>query len=323
MKLLILNEDDVAKLLPMDVCIDLVADGLKALSGDEAVNPLRQIMWLPDKRGLLGMMPAFMGGDAEKLGVKVLSIFPGNHGGDIDSHQGAMLLFDAQNGILKAVMNAGALTAVRTAAASGVATRLLARAGAEDLTLLGSGVQAHSHLAAMRAVRDIKRVRIWSRTLAHAHRFAEMYDGVDVVETVQEAVHGADIVCTLTAAPDPIVKFEWLSKGVHINAVGSSTPHARELDTETVVKSQLYVDRRESTLNEAGDFLIPKNEGAIKEDHIIGELGDIMLGHVQGRQSGDDITLFKSLGVGVEDVVSADYVYENAVEKGIGTWVAL
>jgi len=323
MKLLILNEDDVAKLLPMDVCIDLVADGLKALSGDEAVNPLRQIMWLPDKRGLLGMMPAFMGGDAEKLGVKVLSIFPGNHGGDIDSHQGAMLLFDAKNGILKAVMNAGALTAVRTAAASGVATRLLACTDAEDLTLLGSGVQAHSHLAAMRAVRDIKRVRIWSRTLAHAQRFAEMYDGIEVVGTVQEAVNGADIVCTLTAAPDPIVKFEWLSNGVHINAVGSSTPHARELDTETVVQSQLYVDRRESTLNEAGDFLIPKNEGAIEEDHIVGELGDMMLGHIQGRQSGDDITLFKSLGVGIEDVVSADYVYENALKKEIGTWVTL
>ena len=172
----------------------------------------------------------------------------------------------------------------------------------------------------MREARDIRRVRIWNRTFERAKAFADQYN-VEVVETVEEAVSGADIICTLTGSPDPIMRADWFAPGVHINAVGSSTPTARELDTETVAKSRLFVDRRESTLNEAGDFLIAKGEGAIGDDHIVGEIGDVLLGRVEGRQTLEDMTLFKSLGIGIEDVVSGEYLYEQGVAEGIGTWV--
>lgn len=318
MKMLVLNKADVKQLLPMGVCMDLVAEGLKALSQDEGLNPLRPMMWLPDKRGLLGLMPAYVSGEKEALGVKVFSIFPGNHGGELDSHQGGVLMFDSENGSLRALIDAGEVTGIRTAAASGVATQLLAREDAGDLAILGAGVQSHSHLEAMREVRNIRRVRIWNRTFERAQAFADQHD-VEAMATVEEAVSGADIICTLTGSPDPIVRAEWLEPGVHINAVGSSTPNARELDTEIVVRSRLFVDRLESTLNEAGDFLIPKGEGAIADDHIVGEIGDVLLGRAEGRQTLEDVTLFKSLGIGVEDVVSGNYLYERGMAEGIGT----
>lgn len=325
MKLLILNRLDVTHLLPMEVCLELVAEGLEALGRGEAVNPLRPMMWLPDKRGLLGLMPGYVAG-REALGLKVISIFPGNHGTEYDSHQGGVLLFDTEHGCLRALIDAGAVTAIRTAAASGVATRLLAREDAGDLALLGSGVQARTHLEAMRVVREIRRVRVWSRTTAHVQAFAKEESerqgvAIEVVESVQEAVEGADLICTLTAAPEPILMGDWISPGAHINAVGASISATRELDTAAVVKSRLFVDRRESTANESGDFLIPRQEGAIGEDHILGEIGEILLEQIGGRTSGEEVTLFKSLGLAVEDVVPAHYLYHRAKEEGVGTWV--
>jgi ornithine cyclodeaminase len=325
MQVLVVGREEVRQLLRMDECMELMARTLMTLGRGEALNPLRWGMALPERAGVLGMMPAYLG-DPPAMGIKVVSVMPHNHSAGYDSHQGAVLLFEPEYGCLLAMMEAGEITAIRTAAVSGVATRLLARAGAGDLAILGSGVQAASHLDAMLHARPIRRVRVWSKTPENARRFAEQAmiqcnRDIEVMATVREAVEGADIVCTATAAPEPILEGAWLSPGAHVNAVGSSVKYTRELDTAAVVRSRLYVDRRESTLNEAGDFLFPKKEAALTDDHIRGEIGDLLLGRVEGRRSEEDITLFKSLGLGVEDVASACHIYYKAREMGIGTWV--
>lgn len=327
MKVLMLNGDEVRRLLPMYECMDVMADALKTLTRGDAILPLRPIMWLPEKFGVLGMMPSYLG-DIRALGLKVITVFPHNHGTKFDSHIGAVMLFEAGHGQLLSIMDASQITAIRTAAVSGVATRLLAREDAHNLAILGSGVQARSHLAAMLRARDIRRIRVWSRDPEHAQKFAKRESrrhGVTVEPawTVQEAVSGVDIICTATAAPEPILKGEWVESGTHINAVGSSVPFARELDTEAVVKSRMFVDRRESTLNEAGDFLFPKGEGAITDAHILGELGELLLDQVEGRRANDEVTLFKSLGLAIEDLAAAHQVYKKAIEQGVGTSVEL
>ncbi|MCZ6676065.1 MAG: ornithine cyclodeaminase family protein [Candidatus Poribacteria bacterium] len=325
MEVLIINQTEVDRLLPMDECMNVMAEALKTLGRGDAINPLRQGMWLPEKVGVLGMMPAYLD-DINAMGLKVLSIFPSNHGTAYDSHQGAVMLFETTHGRLLAMIDATAVSAIRTAAVSGVATKLLARAEAADLAILGSGVQAQVHLEAMRVARQVKQVRVWSRTRAHAETFAQRGSerhGIPVtaMTTAQEAVAGADLICTTTAATAPVLIGEWLAPGVHINAVGAYGPSVRELDTSAVVKSRLFVDRRESTFNESGDFLIPKQEGVIGDDHIQGEIGEILLGQVPGRRSSEEITLFKSLGLGVEDVASAHYIYQKAIETNLGTRV--
>jgi ornithine cyclodeaminase len=238
------------------------------------------------------------------------------------------MLFDAQRGLPLAIMDASEITAIRTAATSGLATRLLAREDATDLAILGSGVQARTHLEAMLAVRDIRRCRVYSPTTRNREKFAEVESrrhriAVEAAGSAQQAVEGATIVCTTTSSNEPVLKGEWLSSGAHINAVGSSVSSARELDTAAVVRSRMFVDRRESTVNEAGDFLLPLNEGAIGEDHILGELGEILLGRLPGRGSPDEITLFKSLGLAVEDLAAAHHVYHAARARGIGVTVEL
>jgi ornithine cyclodeaminase len=212
---------------------------------------------------------------------------------------------------------------------SGVATRLLAREDAHDLAILGTGVQAKTHLAAMLQARpEIDRVRVWSRNPEHAQHFAERearrYDmPVEASATAQAAVEGADIICTVTSAREPILMGDWIAPGTHVNAVGSSVPFTRELDTAAMVKARLFVDRRESTVNEAGDFLFPKKEGAINDDHIQGEIGEILLGSVAGRDTPDEITVFKSLGLAVEDLAAAQHIYQQALATGRGSAVEL
>jgi ornithine cyclodeaminase len=327
MKVLIINQAEVVELLPMDECMNVMAEALKTLARGDAILPLRPVMWLPERVGALGMMPAYLG-DIQRMGLKIVSVFPGNHGTEYDSHIGAVLLYETQHGQLLAIIDASEITAIRTAAVSGVATRLLASDDASDLAILGSGVQARSHLQAMRVARNILRVRVWSRNSDHAQRFAAQESerqGVQIepMGTPQEAVAGAHIICTTTSAPEPILLGDWIAPGAHINAVGSSVPFTRELDTAAVKNARLYVDRRESTVNEAGDFLFPKKEGAIGDDHILGEIGEILLGKVKGRQSAEEITLFKSLGLAVEDLASAQHIYAKAVERGLGTVVEL
>jgi alanine dehydrogenase len=322
---LFVNQDEVPGLLPMAACIETMERALESLARGEAQLPLRSILWLPGKTGALGLMPASIATD-KVLGVKVISFFHGNEGSELDTHQGAVLLFEAERGRLLAVIDATSITAIRTAAVSGVATKLLARKDAGDLAIIGSGVQARTHLEAMMQVRKLRRVRIASQSFERAKRFGDRETArrgitVEPVATIREAVLGADIICTATSAKEPIVEGAWLSPGAHINAVGSSVPSARELDTAAVVRSRLYVDRRESTLNEAGDFLTPKKEGAIGDDHIVGEIGEVLTGKAPGRRSGDEITLFKSLGLAVEDVASAQHIYEEARRTGKGRFL--
>ena len=327
MQILIVNQSEVRQLLPMAECIEVMGEALKTLSRGQAILPLRPVLWLPEKVGALGMMPAYME-DLQIIGLKIVSVFPGNHGTEYDSHMGAVMIFETKHGQPLAIMDATEITAIRTAAVSGVATKLLARAGAGDLAVIGSGTQARTHLQAMLLCRKIRRVRVWSRNPENGRRFAERESQrhniqVELMPTVQAAVQGADIICTTTSSPDPILLGKYLSAGAHINAVGSSVPFARELDTEAVVKSRLFVDRRESTVNEAGDFLIPKKEGAVGDSHIQGEIGEILLGKVKGRKSQEEITLFKSLGLAIEDLASADHIYRKAKDKGVGTLVEL
>ena len=322
MDTLIIPQSLVPELLPMAECIDAMGQALLALTRGDAVLPLRSMVWMPDRSGLLGLMPAYLG-VPRSLGLKVISYFPGNHGTDRDSHQGAVLLFDASRGNLLAVIDATSITAIRTAAVSGLATRLLAREDAGDLAILGSGVQAAAHLDAMRTVRTLRRVRVCGVSIDRARAFARRYEArigrsIEAVARAEEAVDGADLICTTTSSREPVLFGDWVSPGAHINAVGACFANARELDTAAVLRSRLYVDRRESALAEAGDFLIPKAEGTIGDDHIVGELGELIAKRVSGRRTRDEITLFKSLGLAVEDLAAAHSVHERARATGRG-----
>jgi ornithine cyclodeaminase len=323
---LLIGQADVARLLPMRECIEAMEGALSALARGEAVLPLRQIVRLP-AGGLLGSMPAALGSFGV-FGIKAISVFHGNEGTAYDSHQGAVLLFEAEHGRLLAIVDATSITAIRTAAVSALATRLLAREDASDLALIGTGVQASTHLEAVRLVRPLRRVRVFSRDPAHARAFAERESRVHGLEATpcpgaEAAVRGADVVCTVTSACEPVLCGEWLAPGAHVNVVGAATPGCREVDTAAVVRSRVFVDRRESALHEAGDLLIPLRERAIAEEHVLAELGDLLTGRAAGRRSPDDITLFKSLGLAIEDVAAAHVVYRNAERLGGGTRMEL
>jgi ornithine cyclodeaminase len=284
------------------------------------------VMRPPEAAGVMALMPAYVAGESAALGVKVINVFNGNPAQGKDSHQGAVLLFAAETGEPAAMMNASAITAIRTAAVSGVATRLLAREDAGDLAIIGSGVQARSHLAAMTCVRPVRRVRVASRHVEHAQRFAsEMQPHyafpIEPVGTIEAAVHRADLIVTATSSAEPILQRDWITQGAHLNVVGASQPHAREVDTATMAAASLFVDRRESTLNESGDYLIAARDGAIGPEHIRAEIGEVLIGAKPGRTQPDEITLFKSLGLAVEDVASAAYLYRQAQKNNIGAWV--
>ncbi len=324
---LILTQSEVEALLPMETCMDLMAEVLMTLARGEAENPLRTALVLPDRSGLLGMMPGFVTSPAA-LGLKVVGVFHANHGTELDSHQGVVALFDAKTGVPLAIVEASSITAIRTAAVSGVATRLLAREDAGDLAILGAGVQAQTHLAAMAVARPLRRVRVYSPRPESRRSFAELESvglglEIEAVDSAREAVLGADLICTTTSAREPVVEGAWLAPGAHVNAVGSSIPTTRELDTDAVQRARLFVDRRESTVNEGGEYLFPLKEGAITADHILGELGDLLLERVVGREASDDVTLFKSLGLAVEDLAAARFVVDRALEQGVGTTVDL
>jgi ornithine cyclodeaminase/alanine dehydrogenase-like protein (mu-crystallin family) len=326
MQVLIVSQREVQELLQMEECIDVMADALGALARGDAVMPLRGMSGMPEQTGLLAWMPSLLPA-SDVMGIKVISVFP-NEGTELESHQGAVLLFEATHGQLLAVVDASEVTAIRTAAVSGLATRILARPDADDLAILGSGTQARTHLEAMTVVRDIRRVRAWSRDSGHARSFAESASAhgrvrVEVSATAREAVEGANIICTTTSAAEPVLEGRWISPGAHVNAVGFAGPTGRELDAEAVARARLFADRRESIESEAGDFLIAKSEGAVGDDHVAGELGEVLLGKVQGRTSPDQITLFESLGLAIEDLAAVNHVYQRARASGKGTSVEL
>jgi ornithine cyclodeaminase len=272
-------------------------------------------------------MPAFLA-SPKTIGAKVVTVYPGNHGTALDSHQGAVLLFDAETGSLAALLDATAITTIRTAAVSAVATRLLARDNAASLAIIGSGVQARAHIEAICAVRPITSLRVWSRNTEHARRLAnaareDFHLDASVSASGRDAVRNADIVCTVTSATEPVLCGEWLAPGTHVNAVGACTPNARELDSGVVVHSRLYVDRRESALKEPGDILFPLQDGEIGPDHVVAELGELLIGRGVGRRDEREITLFKSLGLAIEDLAAATHVYAQANRAGAGVHVEL
>lgn len=318
----ILDEADVRRLLPMAECIEVMAAALTALARGEVHNPLRFVVRPPGQASLLGLMPAHRGGDAPLWGLKSVAIFPGNAARGLDLHQGFVALFDGATGETRAILNAGALTAVRTAAVSAVATRLLAAPGARTLAILGAGIQAKAHLEAMRALHEpvLERVVAWSRTPG---RVTTELPGVEEVASGEEAVRAGDVVVTATSAAEPILAREWLRPGAHVNAVGSSVPTTRELDTATMRDAALFVDRRESTLNEAGDYLFAARDGAIGPGHIRAELGELLLGTGEGRRGPEELTVFKSLGLAVEDLAAAEHVLRRAESEDAGALVSL
>jgi alanine dehydrogenase len=334
MPFLLLNGEDIASLLPMDECIEVMADALRALARGEGVQPLRSVYWMPDRHGALAVMPGMLGlpgdGGTQSLiaGVKVLTVIPDNRLHGEESHQGMVLLFEAERGKPVALLDATALTAIRTAAASAAATRVLAHEDAGDLAILGAGTQGRSHLDAMAAVRTLRRVRVWSRRSESARAFATQEAArtglaIEPMATAREAVTGADLICTVTAAAEPVLLGEWIAPGAHVNAAGACTPKTRELDGAAVARARLFTDCRESLLAEAGDFLLARAEGAVTDDHLLGELGEVLAGTLPGRQSPDEITLFKSLGIAAEDLASGWHVYRKALAAGRGTSLQL
>jgi ornithine cyclodeaminase/alanine dehydrogenase-like protein (mu-crystallin family) len=325
--MLILSQAEVERLLPMPACVELMAETLATLARGDAVLPLRTILLIPETKNAFGVMPAYLG-TPKAIGAKIITVYPDNHGTEFDSHQGAVLLFDPDNGSLAAILDATAITTIRTAAVSAVATRLLARERASRLAIIGSGVQAHAHLEAMLAVRPIKSLRVWSRNTEHARVLVnaarERFElDADVSPTVADVVHDAEIVCTTTSARQPVLFGDWLSPGAHVNVVGAAGRTMREVDGATIVRSRLYVDRRESALKESGDILAPLENGEIGPEHILAEIGELLIGRGQGRRTDQDITVFKSLGLAVEDLASAAYVYDQAVRAGLGVMVDL
>jgi len=326
MELLVLGHDEVTELLPVGVCIDLMREALTGLARGDGHQPLRTIMMVPGLSGFLGLMPGYLGGGRSALGIKLLGIFPGNPKLGKDAHQGVVLLLNPETGEPRAVLDASAITAVRTAAVSAVATDVLARDEATALTVFGTGVQAVAHVRAIAQVRPLTRVCLVGRDGTRGNRVASDLGAslgvpTEFVLDPEAALMDAGIVVTATNAPEPVLRHEWLAPGTHINAVGSCVPANRELDTATVAASRLFVDRRESALAEAGDFLIAAAEAGLGEDHIAAELGEVLTGAEPGRTSPAQLTVFESLGLAVEDLAAAAYVVAAADKTRLGTRV--
>jgi ornithine cyclodeaminase/alanine dehydrogenase-like protein (mu-crystallin family) len=320
MSLLVLNQQEVEELLDMEGCIEAMAEALASLARGEVHVPLRAVIKPPSEDTFLGLMPAHRGGGAPLYSLKTVCVFPDNPQRGLDVHQGTVTLFDGETGETRAIMNASAITAIRTAAVSAVATRLLAREDARELGILGAGVQARSHVQAMRLVRDFERVRIFSPTAAHAEALAAE-TGAEAVGSAEDAVRGADVVVTATSSVEPVLRRDWLDEGTHVNVVGGRPPTMRELDVATVADSAFYTDKRESAENEAFDYRDALEAGAIGPDHIRGEIGEILIGVAPGRQSPEEVTVFRSLGLAVEDLAAAEYVVRRAREQGVGVEV--
>jgi ornithine cyclodeaminase len=320
MSVLVLSEHDVRELLDMPSCIEAMTEVLTSLARGDLYQPLRSVARPPGADNLLGLMPGYRGGPQPSFGLKEIVIAPGNPARGLDTHMGGVLLHDGETGELLAILNASPVTEIRTAAVSAAATRALARPDAKRVAILGAGAQARGHVHAMRAVLDDPEIRIWSRRLEAAEELAGEV-GATVAPSVDAALFGVEVVCTTTAAAEPVVEKRWLAPGAHVNAVGSCFPTTRELDTETVAHASFFTDRRESCLNEAGDYLLAAAEGAVGPEHIKAELGEVLAGMHAGREHEDELTVFESLGIAVEDLASAELVVRRARERGAGSEV--
>jgi alanine dehydrogenase len=294
---IVLNEDDVRRVLRMEDLIPAMADALRDLSAGTVVQPLRTVLSVSAHNGFLGVMPA----SGRALGAKLVTFYP--HNQNVHTHHAMILLFRPETGEPLAVMDGRLITEMRTAAVSAAATKLLARADTKTLTILGSGVQARSHLEALRLVRDFSEVRVWSPR--NAGRFAREFN-VNAATSAEEAVRGADVIVVATSATEPILRGDWLASGAHINAVGATRPNWRELDDEVLRRATIYVESREAVLKESGDVIAAAKRPI--------EIGEVIAGKRNGRTAEDQITLFKSVGVAAEDIASAELVLKKRLK---------
>jgi ornithine cyclodeaminase/alanine dehydrogenase-like protein (mu-crystallin family) len=328
MRLLVLSSSAVRSVLGYSECADAMRDALIARARGEAFQPLRTVLRPPAARGLMGLMPAYQQGYQAGYGLKAICITPGNPASGLDTHQGIVLLSSSATGEPLAVLNASAVTEIRTAAVSAVATSLLANPDADVLAIIGTGVQARAHLHAISGSRPLAEIRIAGSTKEKAAKFvAEMEWAVGestrlvAAASAREAVKGASIVVTATNSAEPVIQRAWLSPGVHINAVGACLPSVRELDTVTVADAALFADSSDSVIAEAGDYVLAVQDGAIDPDHIQGEIGDVLAREEGGRTGERQITVFESLGLAIEDLAAANVAFQAATERGAGTWV--
>lgn len=322
----LLSESDVRQLLSMPALIDTMETALRAYSSGGVLQPVRTVLEVGDRMAFFGVMPAFQARPAA-LGTKLVTVCPANAAKGMPTHLATILLMDPSTGELLAVLDGRYITEARTAAVSAAATRALAREDASVLALLGCGVQACSHLEALSLVRRVSEVRVWSptpgRREAFAQRHREAAARVVASASARDAVDGADLIVTATASPNPVLEGAWISPGAHICAVGACRPDMRELDTALVCRARVYVDSRAGALAEAGDLVIPIEENRWTADQIVGEIGELLERRVPGRTSAEDITLFESLGMAVEDVAAADLAYRRAAEVGLGRGLVL
>ncbi|HEX2318672.1 MAG TPA: ornithine cyclodeaminase family protein [Streptosporangiaceae bacterium] len=332
MELLVLPGGAVRSVLSYPRCAEAMRAALTARARGEVFQPLRSILKPEGAAGLMGLMPSYQAGIG--YGLKAINITPGNPAVGLDTHQGVVLLSDQVTGKPLAVLNASAVTEIRTAAVSAVATEELAAPGSDVLAIVGTGVQARSHLMAIASTLPLAEVRIAGSAPAKAAKFAadiapaalaEVGAAVRVTafDSVRAAVEVAHIVVTATSSATPVLEREWLAPGTHINAVGACLPHTRELDTPTVAGAALFGDSRDSVLAESGDYLLAAAEGAIGPDHIRAEIGDLLAGIApgQGRRDASEITIFESLGQAIEDLAAAMAAYQAARESGEGNWI--
>ncbi|HWF36778.1 MAG TPA: ornithine cyclodeaminase family protein [Solirubrobacteraceae bacterium] len=334
MRVLVLSNDDVRAALTPAACLGAMAEVLAAHARGEAYMPLRSIMRPPGAAGLMGLMPAWRGDGvggrgtdtaAATFALKAICLMRENPARGLDAHQGTVTLFDGETGRPFAILDASAITAVRTAAVSALATRELARADARTLAVVGAGVQATSHIEALIPVREFEDVRVYAPTAEHVQAVIDRAPvPVAAAASAEEAVRGADVVVTVTSAREPVIRRDWLAPGAHVNAVGASTPTTRELDVETVAAAAFFADSREALRHEAGEYLLAVEQGAISgEDHVRAELGEVVAGLRPGRADDGELTLFRSLGIAVEDLAAAEVAVAQARRLGRGTEVEL
>jgi ornithine cyclodeaminase len=319
---LLLSERDVRQVLPMPALIDAMEGALVAFSAGRVAQPVRTVLEVGPDKAYFGVMPASLD-DPPAVGAKLVTVYARNHALGLPSHLASIVLLDHHTGALRAILDGRYITEARTAAVSAVSLRWLARPDARTLAILGSGVQARSHLEAIRHVRDLREVRVWSPTAAHRDTFArdaQATTGLDVraAASPAEAVRGADLIVIATASRVPVLDDADVGAGAHVMAVGACRPDQREMPAALVARARVYVDSRAGALQESGDLLLPIAERVITAQHIAGELGALVSGTVDGRLSPADVTIFKSLGMAVEDVVAAHLAVARAAEAGLG-----
>jgi ornithine cyclodeaminase/alanine dehydrogenase-like protein (mu-crystallin family) len=309
-----IDREEVARRLTYEMCIPILRHAMIAFSRGETKQLLRSIIPLSEGR-LFGIMPGAMGTRAP-FGAKLISIFPENFARGIQSHQGLVILFDPETGAPVCAVDAGEITAIRTAAASAVATDALARKDARRLALLGYGEQAETHARAIQKIRNLESIVVWGRSPHRAQAFSERMQAelnvpIAAAGVVREAVADADIICTVTSAAEPILKGAWVRPGTHLNLVGSSYDGPTEVDNDLVIRSRFIADSREGVLNQGAEFLRAKAAGLISNDHIVAEIGQVLAGEIEGRRSPEDITVYKSLGHVVQDLATAWALYSQ------------